>query len=162
MAAPKGNQFWKARTTHGRKKLFESTDALWDACCEYFEWVDANPLQAIELVKFQGKYKSAKIPKMRPMTVSGLCIFLDIDPSTWRDWRKNDDFSPITTRVDEIMKTQTFEGATADLMNANIIARHLGLKDEKSLSGPDGESLIPNTITFVPHYGDSDDDDGSA
>ena len=44
MAAPKGNQFWKARATHGRGKIFSSPKQLWDASCEYFQWVSDNPL----------------------------------------------------------------------------------------------------------------------
>lgn len=44
MAAPKGNRFWEARSSHGRNPKFESPEALWAACCEYFEWVEANPL----------------------------------------------------------------------------------------------------------------------
>jgi len=160
MAAPKNNQFWKARTKHGRDKLFESADALWEACCEYFEWVDANPLVGTDLVKFQGKYKTAKINKMRAMTLKGLCIFLDIDVTTWRAWRDDDDFSPITTRVDTIIETQKFEGAAAELLNPNIIARDLGLSDKKELTGADGANLMPESITFVPYHGESDDDGG--
>lgn len=134
MAFKHGNQFWKKRTKHGREKLFESPEALWEACCEYFDEVENNPLQAAELVKFQGKYKTAKIAKMRAMTIVGLCIFLDIDETTWRDWRNDDDFSPITTRVDAIIRTQKFEGAAAELLNPNIIARELGLSDKKDHS----------------------------
>lgn len=40
------------------------------------------------------------------------------------------DFSGITTQVEEIVRTQKFEGASADLLNANIIARDLGLADK--------------------------------
>lgn len=44
MAAPKGNRFWEARSSHGRNPKFEASGALWLACCEYFEWVEANPM----------------------------------------------------------------------------------------------------------------------
>jgi len=158
MPAPKKNQFWKARTKHGRDLLFESSELLWVACTEYFEWVDANPLIATELVKFQGRYKTAKINKMRAMTIKGLCIFLDIDESTWRDWRTRDDFSLVTSRVDAIIQTQKFEGAAAELLNPNIIARDLGLSDKKELTGADGSQLMPDSITFVPHVPEEDDD----
>ena len=52
MGAPKGNQFWKARAKHGRDKIFKTPDALWKAACEYFEWVDDNPLE--EAIVYQG------------------------------------------------------------------------------------------------------------
>ena len=35
----------------------------------------------------------------------------------------------------QIIKTQKFEGAAAELLNANIIARDLGLADKKELGG---------------------------
>jgi hypothetical protein len=51
---PKGNQFWKIRSSHGRNPIFAKPDDLWEACCQYFEWVDKHPLTAAELVKYQG------------------------------------------------------------------------------------------------------------
>ena len=129
-AAPKGNQFWKVRSSHGRKPIFESPDQLWDAACEYFEWIDANPLQAAELVKYQGSYKTAKLNKMRAMTVTGLCTFLDISVNCWYEYSEREDFKEITTRITEIIKDQKFQGAAAEMLNPNIIARDLGLADK--------------------------------
>jgi hypothetical protein len=77
MAAPKGNRFWEARSSHGRNPKFESADALWSACCEYFEWADDNPLWEGKVFSYQGEIIKATLPKMRAMTISGLCIFLD-------------------------------------------------------------------------------------
>ena len=138
MAAPKGNQFWKQRTKHGRDKLFADADILWDACAEYFEWVDSNPLIETVVKTPGGKVEKVEVPKMRAMTIGGLCIFLDIDQKTWFEYAKLKDFSNITARATEIIRTQKFEGASADLLNANIIARDLGLRDSKELSGPGG------------------------
>ena len=71
------------------------------------------------------------------MTVSGLCIFLDIDLTTWVAYRRRQGFTHITGQVDDIIRTQKFEGAAADLLNANIIARELGLVDK-------AESVVKN------------------
>lgn len=133
MAAPKGNRFWEARTKHGRDKLFASSDALWEACCEYFEWVEENPLWENKVAQFQGGVVDMPVAKMRAMTISGLCIFLDITRETWSQWRKQDDFSDIVTRAEEVIYSQKFAGAAADLLNANIIARDLGLADKSSV-----------------------------
>lgn len=135
MAAPAGNQFWKARSSHGRKPLFASPEDLWAACAEYFEWVDANPLQEEKVFNGKDGIVRATIAKMRAMTLSGLCIFLDIDRTTWEAWRTREDFSPVTTRVDEIIRDQKFTGAAADLLNPNIIARDLGLSEKTEHSG---------------------------
>jgi hypothetical protein len=131
MAAPKGNQFWKARSSHGRKPIFASPEDLWDACVQYFEWVEDNPLLAAEVVKYQGEATLTEVPKMRAMTISGLCIFLDIGRNTWDEYRGRDGFTNIVTQAEEIIRTQKFSGAAAELLNPNIIARDLGLVDKR-------------------------------
>lgn len=133
--APLGNQFWKARSSHGRKPIFANPEQLWNACVEYFQWVEDNPLLEEKLFAFQGTITRDKIHKMRAMTIGGLCIFLDISQVTWFDYAKKKDFSNITTRVEEIIRNQKFTGAAAELLNPNIIARDLGLKDKREHSG---------------------------
>lgn len=135
MAAPKGNKFWEARTKHGRDKLFASPELLWDACCEYFQWVEDNPLWENKVAQFQGAPVDMPVAKMRAMTIAGLCLFLDITRETWTQWRKDKDFSEVVTRADEVIYSQKFAGAAADLLNANIIARDLGLADKSESSG---------------------------
>jgi hypothetical protein len=133
MAAPTGNQFWKARSSHGRSPIFASTDSLWEGACEYFEWVEQNPLWESKPFAFQGVVTVEALPKMRAMTISGLCIFLDIARRTWDEYKGRDDFLPVVTRIEEIIRTQKFEGASADLLNPNIIARDLGLSDKSEI-----------------------------
>lgn len=147
MSAPIGNTFWEARSTHGRAPIFGSPEELWTACCEYFAWVDENPLYESKGFAFQGVVTEHSFPKMRAMTVVGLCIFLDISVRTWAEYRDRQDFTPITTRVDEIIRTQKFQGAAADLLNANIIARDLGLADKSELTGADGGPI--KTLTRI-------------
>ena len=148
MAAPVGNSFWEARSTHGRAPIFASPDDLWEACCEYFAWVDENPLYEAKAFAFQGVVTIEPVAKMRAMTITGLCIFLDISVSCWKDYRERKDFVSIATRVDEIIRTQKFQGAAADLLNANIIARDLGLADKSELTGPDG-GPVKHEITRI-------------
>lgn len=145
MAAPKGNSFWKARSSHGRNPIFETPEELLDACLEYIEWVEANPLEAAELTTYQGKSQLEMVPKMRAMTITGLCIFLDIATETWRDYGRKEGFSVVTTRVDEIIRTQKFEGAAGGFLNPNIIARDLGLAERTEHSGPEGGAIKTET-----------------
>lgn len=130
MAAPAGNEFWKQRSSHGRKPIFETPEALEAACIEYFEWVEANPLYSAEAFAYQGVVTIEPIAKMRAMTIAGLCIFLDISQQAWGEYRQREGYGEVTTRVDEIIRTQKFEGASAGLLNPNIIARDLGLADK--------------------------------
>ncbi len=139
-----GNRFWEARSSHGRNPIFQTPEQLWEACAEYFQWNADNPLQEEKGFAFQGTVTKETFAKMRAMTIEGLCCFLDIETSTWRMWRQNrPDFLAVITRVDEIIRRQKFEGAAADLLNANIIARDLGLSDKAEITGKDGKDLIP-------------------
>ena len=131
MPAPKGNAFWKVRTKHGRDKIFSTPEILWESAVEYFQWCVDNPL--IKTI-VQGS-KIWEIPKMRAMTIEGLCIFLGVKTQTFNDYYNNKDnrykdYIGITIRIKEIIRTQKFEGAAAGFLNANIIARDLGLKDK--------------------------------
>lgn len=142
MAAPLGNRFWEVRSSHGRNPIFKTPDDLWEACSEYFEWVEANPLYEDKLVTFQGSASHEPVAKMRAMTIASLCIFLDISQQCWSEYRQREGFGEITSRVDDIIRTQKFQGASADLLNANIIARDLGLADKQEHTGKDGGPIV--------------------
>lgn len=140
MAAPKGNQFWKLRSKHGRGRLFETPQLLWEAACEYFQWCDENPLIEID---FKGKDADrVELPKMRAYTMHGLCLYLDCNTVYFNQFEmsirdKTDelskDFSKVITRIREVVYNQKFTGAAAGFLNPNIIARDLGLADKKEV-----------------------------
>lgn len=132
MAAPKGNQFWKVRATHGRDKAFSSAELLWESCQEYFQWVEDNPLWENKVSQFQGGVVDMPVAKMRAMTKAGLCFFLGVDERTFNRYRDggDQDFCRVTLEAEQVIYQQKFAGAAADLLNANIIARDLGLSDK--------------------------------
>jgi len=132
MNATNETRWWKAKSSLGRRPIFESPDQLWAACEEYFEWVQSNPLMSAELVKFQGTATLAEVPKMRAATIGGLCLFLDCDLNTWKSHAKRStEFLNVVTAVEQAIREQKFAGAAADLLNSNIIARDLGLVDKQ-------------------------------
>jgi hypothetical protein len=149
MAPPKGNQFWKARSSHGRDPIFKEPKDLWEACVEYFEWVEENPLWENKATQYQGVQVDLPVAKMRAMTIAGLCLFLDICEKTWSNYRNREDFLQVVTRAERVIYTQKFSGAAAELLNPNIIARDLGLSDKNELTGKDGQSLIPEVIKVI-------------
>lgn len=133
MAFLPGNQLWKARTNVGRPRLFSDPEALWEACVEYFDWIEQNPLYEMKAFAYQGVVTQEAVPKMRAMTIEGLCLFLDIARSTWYEWASKDDYSDIIEKVERVIRDQKFSGAAADLLNANIIARDLGLSEKSEV-----------------------------
>jgi len=153
MAAPKGNQFWKLRSKHGRDKLFASPELMWDAACEYFQWCEDNPWNKVETTIKPNGIDIKTIPTERPFTIHGLCLYLDCNTQYFSDFKKNikekdKDFSLVITRIEQTIYKQKFEGAAVGAFNANIIARDLGLSDNQNLRSPDGSMTPIIGITF--------------
>ncbi|MEO1948493.1 DNA-packaging protein [Thioclava sp.] len=131
-----GNRFWEARSSAGPKPKFKAADDLWSACVEYFEWVEEHPLQEAKAFAYEGSVTVEALPKMRAMTLTGLCLFIDISRSTWDDWRTSrPDLSDVITRAEAVIYEQKFSGAAAGLLVPNIIARDLGLSDKVEQTG---------------------------
>jgi len=144
-----GNRWWEARSSHGANPKFAAAADLQDACAQYFEWNESNPLFKDQLVTFQGQATHEPVAQMRAMTIGALCMFIDIDITTWRDWQKTrPDLSPVIAWAESVIYRQKFEGASADLLNANIIARDLGLADKKDHTSSD-KSMTPNSAAEI-------------
>lgn len=132
---PIGNQYWRLRSKHGRDKLFTTPELLWEAACEYFQWCQDNPLKEVKAFAYQGEVTTAELPKMRAMTISGLCLYLHCNEDYFRQFRLNlrpeeKDFSWVLDQIEATIYNQKFQGAAADLLNASIIARELGLAEK--------------------------------
>lgn len=129
MGAPTGNEFWKLRTKHGRDKLFETPEILWEEAVKYFQWCEDNPLMEMDWV---GKdANKVERPKMRAFTWEGLELFLDVESLRWyKTSESHKEFLQVITRIDKIIYTQKFTGAAAGFLNPNIIARDLGLAEK--------------------------------
>lgn len=183
MGAPKENQFWKLRSTHGRAKLFETPELMWEAATEYFNWVDGHPWYKVEQLKkpiferdpmavpdddgeVKGKWIYVlKIPTVRPYTMQGLCLYLDCNTVYFNHFEKqiadkDDDlskgFSQIITRIRETIFQQKFEGAAVGAFNGNLIARELGIRDNVGLSDGQGNPLqAPPPAMIILKPGDN-------
>ena len=166
MGAPEGNQFWKLRSSHGRDKLFATPELMWEAACEYFQWCEDNPFYESEQVKQAAKVfvdengiptfppNIVELPRLRPFTIQGLCLYLDCNVGYFNDFEDgikgrtdslSKDFSVIVKRVRETIYNQKFSGAASGFFNANIIARDLGLTDKTDLTSK-GEKIENKTV----------------
>lgn len=165
MGAPEGNQFWKLRSKHGRDRLFETPDLLWEAACEYFQWCEDNPFhkseaKTVNIGDYQSQVEIVKLPHMRPFTIQGLCLYLGCNTQYFNQFEKSVEgktdelskgFSLILTHVREIIYNQKFSGAASGFFNANIISRDLGLADKKEVNLPNSQ------VTFQIERPKSDD-----
>ena len=160
MAAPKGNNYYSKRLSDGRSKIFESPEQLAQLAIDYMEECDNNPWEKLEQIKQPLKpYKNEEgeqvtpsnivaIPTERPYSIKGLCSFLGITFQTWKNYQTLDshkDFFEITTRIEELIQTQQFEGAAVGAFNSSIIARTLGLVDKTDMTSG-GEPLKAQII----------------
>ena len=143
--------FWEARERRGkgRPRIFETSDDLWQAATKYFAWVEDNPLQEEKVFHYQGEITRTTVAKMRAMTLDGLCFFLSISRQTWYDYAARQDFVDVTREIDHVIRQQKFAGAAADMLNANIIARDLGLVDSAKVShtGENGGAVEVVTLS---------------
>ena len=162
MTFKKGNRAWEARTQYGREKIFKTPEIMLNAANEYFNWVADNPLE--KQIIYQGKVSDETEKLMRAMTIGGLCTFWDVNSDYLTDFVDNlnldpetgpeqdRDFSRIIKRIRQVIYNQKFEGASAGLLNSNIIARELGLADKQAneITGKDGGPIETTTIVFKP------------
>lgn len=124
----------------GRPKKYRPR-SLWKKCVEYFDYMDSNKWHKNELIR-GGELAGmvVAVETSRPYTKTGLCIFLNISRNTWNQYEADPDFQDITTRVNDIIFTQKFEGAAVGAFDPRIIARDLSLRDS------DGDQLPADNI----------------
>lgn len=147
MSAPKGNRYHLLRERSGKEKLFPTPEDLLNACIDYFEWVENNPLLEAKIVSYQGESTIESLPKMRAMTIAGLCNHLGIVTQTWDLYRVRKDYIGVCSQVEQIIWAQKFEGASADMLNPSIIVRELGLMDKQQIDNVSSDgSMSPEPI----------------
>lgn len=168
MAAPEGNQFWKLRSKHGRDKLFQTPELLWEAACEYFEWCETHPFYETKPMSVsQGNNGGSsieliEIPIKRPFTLHGLCLYAGCVTSYFRAFKstikpEDKDFLTVIGNIEETIYDQKFSGAASGFFNANIIARDLGLADKQEL-----KHHVPKGILNIDPLADDTANDGLA
>lgn len=148
MSAPKLNQFWKLRSKHGRDLIFSTPEILWEAAVQYFEATDARKWKKKDWV---GKDAiEVERETETPYTISGLCLYLDVSREWWNKFKNEnrEDFLQVLTRIENIIYTQKFEGASVGAFNPSIIARDLGLKEQTDITS-NGKDLQPVITAMV-------------
>jgi len=121
---------WLLKTTF-------TPEELWKKFEEYCQWMKNNPLYA---AKWEKGTLLAE-PRMRAMTELGFCLFAGISKEVFLRYKKGivgvdthgDRLQTVSNQIANCIYLQKFEGASADMLNANIISRDLGLVDKKRI-----------------------------
>lgn len=86
--------------------------------------------------------------------MSGVCLYLRCSEGYFRtmkavyDPEMDEDFLAVLAEIEQTIRTQLFEGATAGAFNATIVSRVLGLTDKKDISSSDG-SMTPKETNVI-------------
>ena len=110
MAPPIGNKFWKARSKHGRDRIFKTPNDLLLAAYDYFEWNAKNPWMKNEVLKSGERAgEIVQIPVERPLSDRGLCSFFGVNTLFLNQFEKTckekgeDDFTKVIAHIREII-----------------------------------------------------------
>jgi hypothetical protein len=143
--APKGNQ--NAVGNSGKPKYIETPELLLELFTAYVKAAKNNPYLIHDFV---GKdANEVRKEKERPLSWVGFECYLfdegiigDLD-----DYERNTnqsylEYQPIIRAIKKYIDKDQFEGASAGIYNANIIARKLGLADKQELKVSEVEVFI--------------------
>lgn len=131
------NQYWKFRSKDGRSPDY-TPETIWEKFKDYAQWMQENPLYES---KAFGTGIIVELPKMRAMTIKGFCLFANIAHQTFLVYEKKPEYSEVIACIKDSIYTQKFEGASAEFLNPNIIARDLGLADNQNINLPQGTKI---------------------
>ena len=143
----KGNKYWQLADPSkiGRPPLFKTPEDLLQKCYEYFQWVDENPITTSKkTISDKGTFESIDTLQ-RPYTLTGLYVYLNV--FDLEHYRCKNEFSQVFEKINNIIKTQKFEGASVGIFNSNIIARDLGLKENVD-NTTNGKDLNTPILSF--------------
>ena len=96
------------------------------------------------------------MPKLRAYTLGGFLLYVKASESYLRVFKHNlkgktdkvsKDFLTVIRDIEQTIYNQKFTGASADLLNANIIARDLGLADKQEVTEVQEEPDYSNLST---------------
>lgn len=105
----------------------------------YFTWCDDHPLKKEQVYQYKGSVVRTDSNLVRPYTKTGLATFFGISTAKLNNLRnRGDDWADAMDMIEQVIYTQKFENAAANLLNASFISRDLGLADKQELSGPNG------------------------
>lgn len=131
--------------------IYMTADNLCHAIGEYFEWCVNYPLLEDKTSVSQGEIIRYETEKMRAFSMGAMCNHLGISEAKLKSFKQlGDDWERVIDMAESIVRSQKFEGAAAGLLNANIIARDIGLADKAdvALSGGTGADGARAPITF--------------
>lgn len=140
----KGNQLWQTvKIRKGARALITDAGELWQKAIDYFNWCDHNPQYRPEAIKHQGEGSTMDMSLGRPYSVDAFTIYCGVSRSYFRTRKAElgDKEAAKTARpeelelldmihlIEDIIRTQRFDGAAVGIFKENLISRVDGYAD---------------------------------
>ena len=104
-ALAKGCQLHKSRLHPGRKRQFDTPDALWQSARKYFKYCKEHPVPCYKA--YRGKL--IVIGKARPMSIKDLCAHIRI--ANFDNYKKLPDFIEVLARIRDVIYVHNYTAA---------------------------------------------------
>lgn len=131
-------QYWQQKPKGQGVMAYPTPDHLREAACEAFDWMTAHPKKRAVTACYKGVFAKTTENLERPFTHHALCLVMGISRTAFAHYRAREEFAEVMEWIDDVIYTQKFEGAATGLLNANFIARDLGLAERNEITGKDG------------------------
>lgn len=138
-------QFWQRRPDNVR--VFASADELYQSAIEAFDWIHSHPKRKQLVFHHKGEVTRTYETLERPFTFNLLAMVMGVSFQCLDGYRKREGFEEAMQWIDHVIYTQKFEGAAVGTLNANFIARDLGMADRSEVTGKNGGPLETVDLT---------------
>ena len=140
-------QFWRTSPEKGPTPKFATPEDMREAAMKAFQHYEDHPHREEVLFHNKGHVVRAFKRVMRPYTFRGVALRMGTTTATLTNYRPVPGYSEVLDWMEEVIYTQKFEGAAGNMMNANFLARDLGLADKSELSGPNGGPIQSEEVS---------------
>ena len=125
-------------------KKFLTNQQLFSLIVDYFTWAENNPLNTPETANFQGRVYQGEAKKLRPFTLTSLCLFVCVTPKTWREWKLHAETDEEKERIEiiefaeSIIREQKYSAAMIGAFNPQFVMKDLDMdvSTVKSIGDP--------------------------
>lgn len=133
-------------TTQKWKPRSYTPEALYQVFVDYLAWAEDNPLRD----KVVSKGIILELEKVRPLSLTGFCVYANIHRQTLLNYEKEGEDSPyfdVCARVRDVIEEQQLSGAMVGRFNPTIASRVLALADRQDITS-NGKELNQEGLTI--------------
>lgn len=127
---------------------FSSPADLLTVAHRYFQWAQDTPLKEENVYVHRGIVTRADTHKTRAFSRKGFAAFAGVPLSYLNRLRgQGPEWAEALDLVEQVIEMQLYEHAAAGMLNANLVARTLGLAERSEVTGRDGGPLQTQDVT---------------